>query len=143
MSVSDQAYSPELAQLRAILGEARTIAVVGLSANPERYSFEVAGYLQRHGYRIVPVNPNETEILGAPAYPSLLEVPEAIDVVDVFRRSGETPAIARQAVAIGAKVLWLQDDIVSEEAREIAEAGGLDVIMGLCIMATHRRLRAG
>jgi predicted CoA-binding protein len=141
--VGDEVYSPERAQLQAILGEARMIAVVGLSANPERYSFEVAGYLQRHGYRIVPVNPNETEILGQRAYPSLLEVPEAIDVVDVFRRAEETPTIARQAVAIGAKVRWLQDDIVSEEAREIAEGGGLDVIMGLCIMATHRRLRAG
>ena len=126
-----------------ILRKYRTIAVVGLSSNPERYSFEVGSYLQGHGYRIVPVNPGEREVLGERAYPSLLDVPDPIDVVDVFRRAEETPEIARQAVAVGAKVLWLQNDIVNDEARRIAEDGGLDVIMGLCIMSTHRRLAAG
>jgi predicted CoA-binding protein len=135
---------PDDPSLRSILGSARTIAVVGLSSNPERYSFDVASYLQGHGYRIVPVNPNETEVLGERAYPSLREIPPdiTIDAVDVFRRSEETPEVARDAVAIGAKVLWLQNDIVNEEAARIAEAGGLAVVMGVCIMATHKRLRA-
>lgn len=133
-------YLPGDEELRAILGRARTIAVVGLSSDPEKYSNEVAGYLQQHGYRIVPVNPFETEVLGEKAYPSLLEVPDPIDVVDVFRRAEETPEIARQAVQIGAKVLWLQEDIVNDEARRIAEKAGLDVVMGVCIKSTHRRL---
>jgi uncharacterized protein len=133
-------YAPEDRELRAILGRAQTIAVVGLSSNPEKYSFEVAGYLKEHGYRIIPVNPNETEVLGEKAYPSLLAVPDQIDAVDVFRRAEETPEIARQAVKIGAKVLWLQSDIVNDEARQIAEAAGLDVVMGVCIKVTHRRL---
>jgi uncharacterized protein len=133
-------YAPEDRELRSILGRAHTIAVVGLSSNPEKYSFEVASYLQDHGYRIIPVNPNETEVLGEKAYPSVLEVPDQIDAVDVFRRSEETPEIARQAVKVGAKVLWLQNDIVNDEAREIAEAAGLDVVMGVCMMSTHRRL---
>ena len=139
-------YAPSDAELRSILGEARTIAVVGLSSKPDRPSNDVATFLQRRGYRIVPVNPNETEVLGERAYASLLEIPEEIriDVVDVFRRASETPPIATDAVARGAKVLWLQDGIVNEEARRIAEDAGLDVIMGVCIMRTSRRLeRAG
>jgi predicted CoA-binding protein len=135
-------YGPSDAELRSILGDARTIAVVGLSSNPKRHSFDVAEYLQAHGYRIVPVNPNETQVLGEHAYPSLLDVPEdvRIDVVDVFRRAEHTPEIARHAVVRGAKVLWLQDGIVNEEAREIAESAGLTVIMGVCIQRTKRRL---
>ena len=134
--------SPEDRELRALLGEVHTIAVVGLSSRPGRPSFEVATYLADHGYRIVPVNPNETEVLGEPAYESLLEIPRdvAIDVVDVFRRAPETPEVARQAVAIGAKVLWLQEGIVSEEAAAIASAGGLEVIMGVCIKQVRERL---
>jgi len=130
-------------ELRSILGEARTVAVVGLSSDPGRHSNEVASYLQAKGYRIIPVNPNETEVLGERAYPSLLEVPERIDAVDVFRRAEHTPEIARQAVAVGAKVLWLQSGIVNEEARRIAEDAGLDVVMGLCMMSTVRRLGTG
>jgi predicted CoA-binding protein len=139
---SDQTYAPSDAELRSILGEARTIAVVGLSSKPDRYSHEVASFLQRKGYRIVPVNPNEAEVLGEVAYPSLLDVPEdvGIDVVDVFRRAEDTPPIAEQAVRRGAKVLWLQDGIVSEDARRIAEDGGLTVIMGTCIKRTSNRL---
>jgi predicted CoA-binding protein len=139
-------YAPSDAELRSILGEARTIAVVGLSSKPDRPSNEVATFLQERGYRIVPVNPNETEVLGERAYASLLDIPEDIDidVVDVFRRASETPPVAADAVARGAKVLWLQDGIVNEEARRIAEDAGLDVIMGVCIMRTSRRLeRAG
>ena len=134
--------NPEDRELRALLGEVHTIAVVGLSSRPGRPSFEVATYLADHGYRIVPVNPNETEVLGEPAYASLLEIPRdlVIDVVDVFRRASETPEVARQAVAIGAKVLWLQEGIVSEEAAAIASAGGIDVIMGVCIKHVRERL---
>ena len=134
--------SPEDRELRALLGEVHTIAVVGLSSRPGRPSFEVATYLADHGYRIVPVNPNETEVLGEPAYGSLLEIPRdlVIDVVDVFRRASETPEVARQAVAIGAKVLWLQEGIVSEEAAAIASAAGIEVIMGVCIKHVRERL---
>ncbi|HLB38932.1 MAG TPA: CoA-binding protein [Actinomycetota bacterium] len=136
------AVSPEDRELRALLGDARTIAVVGLSSRPGRPSLEVATYLADHGYRIVPVNPGETEVLGEIAYPTLLDVPReiAIDVVDVFRRAAETPEIARQAVAIGAKTLWLQEGIISEEAASIAADGGLDVIMGVCIQHVRARL---
>jgi predicted CoA-binding protein len=137
---SSEVYAPDDEELGSILNTAKTIAVVGLSSNPERYSFEVASYLKAKGYRVIPVNPHETEVLGETAYPSLEDVPEAIDVVDVFRRPEETPEIARQAVAVGAKVLWLQSGIVNDEARVIAEDGGVQVVMGVCIMTTHRRL---
>ena len=134
--------SPEDRELRALLGAVHTVAVIGLSSNPARPSYQVARYLQEHGYRIVPVNPNETEVLGERAYPSLLDVPRniAIDVVDVFRRPEVTPAVASQAVQLGAKLLWLQADIVNDDARRIAEEGGLDVVMGVCIRMEHRRL---
>ena len=125
---------------REILAESRTIAVVGLSSDPSRPSHGVAAYLQRAGYKIVPVNPNETEVLGEPAYPSLLDVDaeQRVDVVDVFRRPEHTPAVAREAVRTGAAMLWLQQGIVSEEARSIAEAGGLVVVMDACIRTLHR-----
>ena len=131
-------------ELRALLGDVHTIAVVGLSSRQGRPSYEVARYLQRHGYRIVPVNPKETEVLGEPAYASLRDLPDdlGIDVVDVFRRAEYTPEVARDAVAIGAKVLWLQEDIVSEEAAAIASDGGLDVIMGVCIRHVREQLLA-
>ena len=134
--------TPEDRELRVLLGRAKTVAVVGLSSKPDRPSLSVAAYLQEHGYRIVPVNPNETEVVGEPAYPSLLDIPSdvIVDVVDVFRRGEETPEVARDAVAIGAKVLWLQDGIVNEEAYRIASEAGLDVIMGVCIRRTKQRL---
>ena len=140
--VEIQPYTPSDATLRLILDEARTIAVVGLSSKPERDSHGVSRYLQRRGYRVVPVNPNETEVLGETAYPSLLDVPTdvAIDIVDVFRRAEETPSVAEQAVRSRAKVLWLQEGIVNDEARRIAEEGGLTVVMGLCIRTTRERL---
>jgi predicted CoA-binding protein len=141
--VADPALTnPEDRELAIMLGDARTIAVVGLSSKPTRPSYEIAAYLQDHGYRIVPVNPKETEVLGERAYPSLRDVPNEveIDVVDVFRRAEDTPEVARDAVAIGAKVLWLQEGIVSEEAYRIASEAGLDVIMGVCIRATRRRI---
>ena len=110
--------SPEERELRSLLGEAKVVAVVGISSKPWRPSHEVASYLQEHGYRVVPVNPNEQEVLGEQVYASLLDIPEEIhvDVVDVFRRAEHTPEVARDAVAIGARVLWLQEGIVSEEA---------------------------
>jgi predicted CoA-binding protein len=135
-------YAPSDAELRSILGDARTIAVVGLSSKPHRYSHEVASYLQGKGYRIVPINPKETEVLGERAYPLLGDVPGDIDidVVDVFRRAEETPQVAEAAVARGAKVLWLQDGIVNDDARRIAEEGGLTVVMGICLKSTSTRL---
>lgn len=134
--------NPADRELAILLGDVHTIAVVGLSSKPTRPSYDVSAYLQDHGYRIVPVNPKETEVLGERAYPSLRDLPEdlEIDVVDVFRRAEDTPEIARDAVAIGAKVLWLQQDIVNEEAYRIASEGGLEVIMGVCIRATRRRV---
>jgi hypothetical protein len=135
-------YAPSDATLRSILSQTRTIAVVGLSSKPHRDSHGVARYLQHRGYKVVPVNPNETEVLGETAYPSLLDVPTdvAIDIVDVFRKAEETPPVAEQAVSIGARVLWLQEGIVSDEARRIAEEGGLTVVMDLCIRTTRARL---
>lgn len=135
-------HVPSDAELRSILGDAETIAVVGVSSKPHRESHQVAEYLQRKGYRIVPVNPKENEVLGEKAYPSLREVPRnvRIDVVDVFRKAEDTPLVAEEAVEIGAKVLWLQDNIVSDEARRIAEQGGLTVVMGVCIRRTSKRL---
>ena len=136
--------APEDRELRALLGDAHTVAVVGLSSKPDRPSYGVAAYLQEHGYRIVPVNPHETEVLGERAYPSLRELPEDIhvDVVDVFRRAEETPAVARDAVAVGARVLWLQAGIVNDDAYRIASDAGLEVIMGVCIRSTIDRLDA-
>jgi predicted CoA-binding protein len=131
-------------ELRSLLGEARVIAVVGISSKEWRPSHEVASYLHDHGYRIVPINPNEAEVLGERAYPTLLDIPEdvRVDVVDVFRRAEHTPDVARDAVEIGARVLWLQEGIVSEEAARIAREGGLDVIMGVCIKKVRQRLMA-
>jgi uncharacterized protein len=131
-------------ELRSLLGEARVIAVVGISSKEWRPSHEVASYLQDHGYRIVPINPNETEVLGERAYPSLLDIPDdvRVDVVDVFRRPEHTPDVARDAVKVGARLLWLQEGIVSEEAARIAQEGGLDVVMGVCIKKVRQRLMA-
>jgi predicted CoA-binding protein len=142
VSASEEVLQPSDAELRSILGDARTIAVVGLSSKPDRPSHEVAAFLQDKGYRIVPVNPNEREVLGERAYDSLLDVPDdvSIDVVDVFRRAEATPPIAEQAVARGAKVLWLQEGIANDEARRVAEEGGLSVVMGVCIKRTSNRL---
>jgi predicted CoA-binding protein len=131
---------PSDEELRSILGSARTIAVVGLSSKSSRPSHEVAAYLQGKGYRIVPVNPNETEVLGERAFASLLDVDVSVDAVDVFRRAEHTPEIARQAVQVGAKVLWLQEGVVNEEAYRIATEGGLEVVMGACMMRTRERL---
>jgi len=131
---------PSVRELKAILGEAHTIAVVGLSNDRFRDAYDVAEYLQSKGYRIIPVHPDETEVLGERAYPTLLDVPDKVDVVDVFRRPEATPEIARQAVRIGAKVLWLQSGIINEEAARIGTEAGLDVIMGVCIRTPRKRV---
>ena len=125
--------------IRRVLREARTIAMVGLSHQSQKASHFVATYLQYEGYRVIPVNPNAEEILGERAYPDLLSVPDAIDLVDVFRPPRDCPEIARQAVEAGARALWLQLRVVSPEAAEIAEAGGLDVVMDKCVKMEHGR----
>jgi predicted CoA-binding protein len=133
--------NPSDPELKQLLTDATTIAVVGASSNPDKASHGIMQKLQRVGYRVIPVNPRETEILGERSYPSLVDVPERIDIVDVFRRAEDTPGIADEAVTIGAKALWLQTGIVSEDAAARAEAGGLTVVMDSCIGATHSLLR--
>ena len=118
---------------RAILESARTIAVVGMSANENKSAFAIPAGLQSAGFRVIPVNPRGGEILDEKVYASLADVPEPIDVVEVFRPSEEAPDIARQAVATGAKALWLQKGLTSDEARQIAEDGGLEYVENLCM----------
>jgi uncharacterized protein len=125
--------------IREILQTARTIAIVGLSSNPLRPSNYVGFYLQRHGYRVVPVNPNEREALGEPAYARLSDIPFDVDVVDVFRAPPFVPAVAEEAVAIGARALWLQFGVISGQGAQIAERGGLKVVMDRCIKVEHAR----
>ena len=123
-----------------ILRSAHTIAVVGLSANPQRPSHGVARYLQRAGYRIIPVNPNVAEVLGERAYATLSELPGPVDVVEVFRRSEFAGAIVDDAIAVGAGAVWLQDGVVDEAAAARARAAGLDVVMDDCMMRRHAAL---
>ncbi|MGE3767257.1 MAG: CoA-binding protein [Kofleriaceae bacterium] len=132
--------NPSDDELRTILVETKTIAMVGASSNAERASHGIMEQLLAAGYHVIPVNPKETEILGQKAYPSLADIPEKVDVVDVFRKSEDTPAIADEAIAIGAKVLWLQLGVTNEDAAARAKAAGLQVVMDACIGATHRRL---
>jgi len=126
--------------MRDLLREAKTIAIVGLSPNPMRDSHQIGVYLQRQGYRIVPVNPNERELLGETSYPSLTAIPFPVDIVDVFRQPDAVPAIAAEAVQIGAKAIWLQLGVISQQGADLAEHGGLNVVMDRCIMVEHRRL---
>jgi predicted CoA-binding protein len=126
-------------EIAALVRQARTVAIVGLSPNSLRPSNFVGVYLQRHGYRVIPVNPGATEILGERSYPSLADIPEHVDIVDVFRRPDAVPAIAEQAVAIGAGALWLQFGVISPEGAEIAARGGLTVVMDRCLKVEHAR----
>lgn len=128
--------------LREILGAARRIAVVGISARKDRPSHYVPAYLQERGYEIIPVNPNLSEVLGQKSYPDLASVPGPVDVVAVYRRSDSVPEIAQQAIAIGARVLWMQEGVINLEAAEAAQAAGLKVVMNTCIRMTHQRLAA-
>ncbi len=127
-------------QLRTLLASARVIAVVGLSDNPQRDSHHVAVYLQQHGYRIIPVNPKVTEVLGEKAYASLLDVPERVDIVDVFRQPSAVPEIVADAIALHVGAIWLQEGVVHEAAAATGRAAGLPVIMDRCLLKEHRRL---
>ena len=122
------------------LNNSKTLAVVGLSDDNLRPSYMVAKYMQDHGYRIIPVNPKCDEILGEKCYPSLSAIPEPIDLVDVFRKPADALVVAEEAIAIGAKTLWLQIGVVNEEAKKLAEAAGITVIMDRCIKIEHARL---
>jgi predicted CoA-binding protein len=133
--------NPSDQELKQLLTEATTIAMVGASSNPEKASHGIMQKLQHAGYRVIPVNPRETEILGERSYASLVDIPERVDIVDVFRRAEDTPALADEAVTIGAKALWLQTGIVNEDAAARAKKGGLVVVMDACIGATHSLLR--
>jgi predicted CoA-binding protein len=133
----------DIAGIRRILVTSRVIAVVGLSAHWHRPSYFAAKYMQDHGYRIVPVNPTYSEVLGQTSYPRLTDIPFKIDIVDCFRHANEIPALARDAVAIGAKVLWMQLGIRSQEAAQIANAGGLDVVQDRCVKIEHARILGG
>jgi hypothetical protein len=137
--MSDLARYQDPLTIQRVLHTAKTIAVVGLSGNELRASNFVGYYLKRHGYRVIPVNPRESEILGQKCYPSLLEVPEQVDVVDVFRAPDALPGIAREAVEIQAGTLWCQFGVINFEAAKIAEDGGLTVIMDLCLKIEHAR----
>ncbi len=125
-------------EVRQILSDAKVIAIVGLSDKPERDSYGVAGYLQENGYRIIPVNPNVTEVLGEKAHPSLRDVPGSADTVVIFRRVEAVPGIVDDAIAIGAKVVWMQERIVHNESADKARDAGLQVVMNKCMMKEHR-----
>jgi predicted CoA-binding protein len=130
-------------KLRRILKASRSIAVVGLSAQWHRPSYFAAKYMQEHGYRVIPVNPTYPEILGEKSYKRLADIPEPVDVVDCFRRSSEISALADEAIAIGAKVLWMQLGVESAEARRKAEAAGLEVVENRCVKIEHGRFFGG
>jgi len=130
----------ELVVIERLVREARTVAVVGLSADPARPSHGVASYLHRSGLRVFPVNPALTSWQGLPAYPSLSALPVPVDIVDVFRRPSHTPEIAHEAVELGAAALWLQLGVINTEAAEIAADGGLDVVMDRCLAVEHREV---
>ena len=133
----------DIATLRRILRDCRTLAVVGLSAEWHRPSYFAARYMQQHGYRIVPVNPRYTEVLGERCYPSLAEIPHRVDMVDVFRRTDDVLPIAEQAVAIGARCLWQQIGVKNLAAAELARAAGLDTVLDRCVKIEHARLFGG
>ena len=124
-----------------LLTSARTIAVVGLSSRRARPSYGVSEYMQGAGYRIIPVNPQEAEVLGEKAYPDLDSVPVGVDIVDIFRRPEFVPELVEAAIRIGAKAVWMQEDVVHEEAAERARAAGLTVVMDRCILTEHRKMQ--
>ena len=125
--------NPSREHIKQILEQAQNIAVVGLSDNPDRVSYQVSEAMQLRGYRIIPVNPNAEQILGEKSYATLKDIPEPVDIVNVFRRSEHTPEIAEESVSIGAKVIWLQLGVSNDQTAEIAQNGGLEVIMDRCI----------
>jgi predicted CoA-binding protein len=125
--------------IQRVIHSARTVAIVGLSGNHLRASYFVGFYLKRHGYRVIPVNPRESEVLGEKSYSSLVDIPGHVDIVNVFRAPAALPGIAREAVAIGAGALWCQFTVINEEGARIAAAGGLSVVMDRCIKVEHAR----
>jgi predicted CoA-binding protein len=129
-----------MSNIASVLRSARTIAVIGLSSKRYRPSHGVAEYMQSAGYRIIPVNPFETEVLGEQAYPELDRVPGTVDIVDIFRRSEFVPEIMEAAIRIGARAIWMQEGVVHEDAAAKARAAGLEVVMDRCILKEHRRL---
>jgi predicted CoA-binding protein len=129
-----------MSNIPEILKSSRTIAVVGLSGNPMRVSNGVSAYMQRSGYRIIPVNPQETEVLGERSYARLEDVPEKIDIVNVFRRPEFTPEIVESAINVGAKAVWMQEGVVNEAAASRAREAGLEVLMDKCILKEHRKM---
>jgi predicted CoA-binding protein len=139
MSAFDLTRYQDPLTIQRVINSAKTIAVVGLSKNHLRASYFVGFYLRRHGYRVIPVNPRETEIFGEKSYASLTDVPVPIDIVDVFRAPDALPAIAKEAVAVGAKNLWCQFTVINEEGARIAESGGLTVVMDRCLKVEHAR----
>jgi predicted CoA-binding protein len=130
-------------RIKKVLESSRTIAVVGLSRRQYRASFQVAAYLQSAGYRIIPVNPNETEVLGEKTYASLEDIPEKVDLVDIFRRSEFVMPVVESAIRIGAKAVWMQEGVVHAEAARRARAAGLTVVMDRCMLKEHRRWKGG
>jgi predicted CoA-binding protein len=129
-----------MTNLAEIFESTRTIAVVGLSSNPMRASNGVAQYLKRAGYRIIPVNPNESEVLGEKAYGHLDDVPDKVDMVDIFRRPEHVPDIVEAAIRVGAKTVWMQEGVIHEQAAARAQAAGLNVVMDRCTLKEHRKL---
>ncbi len=133
----------DISKLRRILRDCRTLAVVGLSANWYRPSYFAAKYMQEHGYRVIPVNPAYDTVLGEKCYASVRDIPERVDLVDCFRKSSEIPALAEDAVAIGARVLWMQLGVENPAARRLAETAGLEVVENRCVKIEHARLFGG
>jgi len=127
-------------EMKEILLSIKTIASVGLSSNQEKESYWIVSYLKEQGYRIIPVNPTASEILGEKVYPNLSAIPDKVDVVQVFRKSEDVPPVVDEAIKIGAKVVWMQEGIINEEAAQKAREAGLQVVMNACMRATHRRL---
>ncbi len=138
--IPEAVANPAPEEIKRLLETARSVAVVGLSPKPERDSYQVAKYLLEHGYRVIPVNPVVEEVLGQKSYPDLGSLPEPVDIVDVFRRSEFVPPIAEQAVALGAKALWLQLGVRHDQAAALARDKGLLVVQDLCIKVMHHKL---
>ena len=127
-------------ELKELLSNAKTIASVGVSSNPDKESYGVVAYLKDQGYRVIPVNPTATEILGEKTYPDLASIPENVDVVQVFRKPEDVPPVVEEAVKIGAKAVWMQEGIFHQDAAQTARDAGLQVVMDACMRASHRRL---
>jgi len=130
-------------KIKDILVSANTVASVGLSSNPQKVSYGVVSYLRGQGYKIIPVNPTASEIMGEKAYPSLSDIPDKVDVVQIFRKPEDVPPVVDEAIKIGAKVVWMQEGIVNQEAAKKAEEAGLQVVMDTCMRAAHSWLKIG